>query len=209
MNYDAVNLSKADLRHGGAFIKRVMQQYQIPFVSSNIVYAGDGKQFIQSYLVLERIWDKDKNIKIAILGVCPEQQSLFTSSLNEPGLMSIDPHIALQNLLTIIKNNVDFVVLLSNLGFEKSLSIIDQLKGIDLVIASGDTTKQIKKLPNGTIISSAGYEGKYLGHVQFSNINSKFKYSASENIPLDQHIADDQGLQRVISEYDKAIAADN
>ena len=191
------------MRQGGTFIKSIKKELHIPFISSNIVYEQNSEYFVEPYIIKEFFPEPNTSIKVAILGVCPERKAFFSSRLGEPMLKSLNPEKAIEKIVPELKGKCNIIILLSHLGFELTKQLAQKMNEIDIIISGGDQkTSSGIALPNHKIIASAGLEGKNLGSIEISNINSTIKMLKHELIPLTDKIENDRELLKLTKEYD-------
>ncbi|MFH0762636.1 MAG: hypothetical protein V1925_01970 [Candidatus Omnitrophota bacterium] len=182
--YDAVAVGDAEFNFGKDFLLENIAQAQMPFLSSNINLS----KFLPS-LVKEI-----DGVKIGIVGLTAP-----LAAQKAEGLKFIDPEIALAAQVNELKKNgADVIVLLSNLQTEENLVLIQNIKGIDIVIEGGDAQgKPFTKIGDAAVVK-ASRQGRRLGKLTFSLKDNKLTDFKSENLRLSDEIKNDQDVLSVL-----------
>jgi len=98
----------------------------------------DGKPFLPPYRILER-----GGLKIAILGIMDVEMRKYILDENfvlpsdktqTTELQLAEPFSVLKNLISHLKQSVDFIILISNFPYEKNMELAHQLPEIHLII---------------------------------------------------------------------------
>lgn len=152
MGYDVVNMGWNELALGPDFLKAAAEDTSFDFISSNIRNEGSNLLIGKHYIIKEV-----NNIRVAIVGLAPESPpSWWTDYAKNGDFHWIDPEIGLKNTISEIRGRADAVVLLSLLGFEKTVTLVDNVKGVDLAICKGPRAPSLDKPQigrNGTLVS--------------------------------------------------------
>ena len=202
MGYDALNLGSSELSFGLDYLQSVSSAISFPFISSNLVYEKGRSSWVKDHII--------KNVgglRVAILGVMsPDALEKALNPQYVEDLKIISPETALKNLLPEVRKKADFVILLSEDGFEATTLLVNKLNGIDLAISCrrkrmGDPDK------GGTLVAHTGSQGKSLGFIQITMGESreiiKHKW---KTIKLDESVAEDERIAKLIDDdfYEKA-----
>ena len=196
MGYDALNLGSREFFFGLDFLKSVSSGISFPFISSNLVYDKSRFPWIKDHIL--------KNVgglRVAILGVMPVEAF---ENIPDPGslknLKIIPPETALKNLLPKVRKKADFVILLSQLGFEATTSLVDKLNGVDLAISYG--RKRIGHPDKGrTLVVHTGSQGKSLGFLQITmSENGEIIEHQWKTIKLGESVADDERIAKLVKD---------
>ena len=198
MGYDALNLGSREFFFGLDFLKSISSAISFSFISSNLVF--DKSQFP---------WIKDHIIKnlgglrVAILGFMPVEAF---ENIPNPGslknLKIIPPETALKNLLPKIRKKADFVILLSQSGFEATSSLVDKLNGVDLAISHG-RKKCCTDMGSRTTVVPTGSRGQSLGFLQVTmsktgSETGRIIQTQRKIIQLDESVADDEQIAKLV-----------
>jgi 2',3'-cyclic-nucleotide 2'-phosphodiesterase (5'-nucleotidase family) len=219
MEYDAVNLGPTELAFGTKYLEEEASNIPLPFVSTNAAN-GDRACFINKVLI------KDTgDARVAILGVTPHNDALKTGSdpkdtedarvaiqsvtadsgalktgsgLKEEEKIEILPPIeALKESMSEITGISDFVILLSQLPQDQNRALLNEVKGIDLVIscqASKQGTVFTHAKTPSVMITPGGTE---LGYIKMekdeegrpARIIEDKKIILGESVPIDEDMA--------------------
>lgn len=219
MEYDAVNLGPTELSFGTKYLEEEASNIPLPFVSTNAAN-GDGASFIHKVLI------KDTGeARVAILGVTPHNDALKTgfdpkdmgetrvairsdtadsgtlktgSDPEEEEKIEILPPIeALKESMAEVRGISDFVILLSQLPQDQYQSLLNEVKGIDLVIscqASKQGTVFTHSKTPSVMITPGGSE---LGYIKMekdeeggpARIIEDKKIILDQSVPIDEDMA--------------------
>ena len=152
MGYDVVNMGWNELVLGPDFLKAATGDTSFDFISSNIRNEVGDPSIGKHYIIKEV-----NNIRVAIVGLAPESPPSWWADYAKSGDFHwIDPEICLKNTISEIRDRVDAVILLSLLGFEKTVTLVDNVRGVDLAICKGPRAPFLDKPQigrNGTLVS--------------------------------------------------------
>lgn len=196
MDYDAMNLGSPEFSLGIDFLKNVRSAVSFPFISSNLVYDKIKLPWIKDHII--------KNVgglRVAILGVIsPDALEKALNPQYVEDLKIISPETALKNLLPEVRKKADFVILLSQLGFEATTSLVNKLKGIDLAISYG--RKRMGHLDKGgTLVVHTGSRGKSLGFLQITvSENGEIIERQWKTIKLDESVVENKQIAKLIND---------
>lgn len=119
------------------------------------------------------------------------------------GLKPLNPREMVQEILVELKGKVDFVVLLSHLGYNADVALAKEVTGIHLILGSHTHTL----LPEGervgdTLICQTGKFGEFFGKVEIRyNENHEIIDSSAICIPS-SHYAPDPGLCAIVEQQE-------
>ena len=196
MGYNALNLGSREFFFGLDFLKSVSSTISFPFISSNLVYDKSRFPWIKNHIIKNA-----GGLRVAILGVMPvEAFENIPDQESLKNLKIIPPETALKNLLPEVRKKADFVILLSQLGFEATTSLVDKLNGVDLAISYG--RKRMGRPDKGeTLVVNTGSQGKSLGSLQITmGENGKIVEHQWKTIKLDESVADDERIAKLVKD---------
>jgi len=167
MGIDAANVGIKDLAAGLDFIEQTEDE-GFPWLSSNL-RAEDGKAAgIPAYRIV-----KVNGARVGFLGLLEDP-----GPSSHRGYMIADPYESARRAVNDLrKGGADMVVALSAMTFEHNRQLADKVKGINLIISSGDS--RMLRRPHrekDTLIMAALDRGKYLGvaEIYFDPANPDF-----------------------------------
>ncbi len=197
MNYDAVALGDDEFTWGFDFAKNHLI-HKLPTLSCNLFYL-DKKNITASYRIINR-----NGINLGIIGVTtPELLE------NKPELTNTikieDPIKSVENIVKIIRSNVDYVVILSHLGEDLNVELAKKIKNIDLIINSHKKTS-VGMFANidDTLVVQFDFQGKKIGRIDVHIENQTHKPSSSfKEIRISQEIEDDNEIKELLIKHEK------
>jgi len=203
IGYDALNLGGLELYLGLDFLRNMNSKFSLPFLSSNLIQEnGTRIPWIKDNII------KDiAGLKVAFLGIMPTDAF---EKIPHPGyvknLKIIPPEKALNDLLPDIKKKADFLVLLSQCGFETTATLVNSLKGIDLAISCG-TQKPSSNYGFGPVpVLQTGSQGKQLGHIQLTkNDTGAMSIGQGVLIELDESAPSDSRIEKIVKDVSSKI----
>ena len=154
--YDALNVGPAELGYGGNRLGTLAEDYDLPVLSCNL-YREEERAFAP--YVIRQIG----RVKVAIIGVLTDEAGSL--SLAKLGVLTVrDPAEEVRAALQEIGNRADAVIVLSQLGEERSRALAEEVPGIDLLIDGLEG----EALPSGewvekTLLCRPGVEGASVG----------------------------------------------
>ncbi|MEK9148810.1 MAG: hypothetical protein AAB267_02045, partial [Candidatus Desantisbacteria bacterium] len=106
---DALNVGELDLALGINYLLGKKKGIDLPFVSSNIIYADNEKTVFPPFIIREI-----KGLKIAIFGLIPVVSSAETGDAKD--IRILPPAETARKMVERLRKKADIVILLSNLG---------------------------------------------------------------------------------------------
>ncbi len=130
MGYDAMALGPKELSLGSAILEQRMTQAEeqgMPMLSANVVRAGTDEAVAPAHKIIDV-----KGIKIAVIGLTryPDPDEAVTD------FQVLDPTPALQEAVSEVADEVDTVIVLTNLDQWTATALAMATPGIDLMIAA-------------------------------------------------------------------------
>ncbi len=221
--YDALTLGNHDFDDGIGEIEKMMKQFQAPVICSNAVFPKTTPlaQLIKPAVILEK-----GNRKIGVIGALTPDVKTETVHAKEIQLLPLAQTIQAE-VDKLQKQQVDIIILLSHIGFDKDQSIAKQVTGIDVIVGghthtllSNNSTEAEGVYPTviknpeqkPVLIVSAGIGGQHIGNlaVTFDNRGDIQSYSGNtvvvdNTIPPNTTILNDiitieQKLENILQE---------
>jgi 5'-nucleotidase len=182
MGYDAVGAGKESLGYGKDFLSQAQKKANLELLSLNIPK-------LKSHVI--------KNInglKIAVIGF----GGYDTGRKQCPGIK------ALRNLIRKLKkNNVDFIILLSNNGLGQDLELVKQVKGIDCILSSSMRSENQKPVVEvaSTLVAQTYWQARRLSRLDLEIEKGKLKSYNYSEIKLTPDVADDAEIAAMLARY--------
>lgn len=156
---DALNVGGFDLAAGKDFLMSLAEGSSIPFISANLTDIDD-KLLFPEFAIVE-----NNGFKVGITGV----SDLIPDHIKD---VKKRPFIeAAKNVITKLKPQVDFVVLLANVHRKKNKELTQNFSEVDYIFVSRNTQRsrpESKQSEGGPYIYSSGNQGKYLTVVEIA-----------------------------------------
>lgn len=166
MGYDAMAAGNHDFNYGQERLLELAEMANFPVMGGNVM-KGDMPLLKDEYLIKE--FD---GVKVGIFGLSTPETTYKTHPLNVIGLDFQDPAIQAQEMVDMLKDQVDVVVCLGHLGVDESSTytseaVIKAVDGIDLFIdGHSHTALEGGKMINDTLLVQTGEYDKNLGIVK-------------------------------------------
>jgi 2',3'-cyclic-nucleotide 2'-phosphodiesterase (5'-nucleotidase family) len=184
MGYTALCVGKRDLAGSTIFLVEETRKRGLRPLSSNLHYKG--KAVFESYGIFGV-----NSVKVGVLAVTSPELS---QRIKANGVEVLDPSARLKSLVPEIKNRVDLIVLLSNLGEFEDRSLASIVDDIDVIIGSGPGGQRYQPLKVGkTYILRGNIKGKSVGKVRvkldseggIQELNNEL-YQLNARLPVDE-----------------------
>jgi 2',3'-cyclic-nucleotide 2'-phosphodiesterase (5'-nucleotidase family) len=187
MKYDAVTIGDDEFNFGKEFLLDNITKNNINFLSVNIK-----ADKIAPYIIKEI-----GGIKIGIIGVTTLEVSKKVEGLN-----ILDPKEAVASTVKELKTKgANIIILLSHLGEEEDIKLIQEVKGIDVVITGHSLI-----FKGGPLVTKRGdtlflrptWEGRRLDKAVLTVKDNKIVDCKVEEIRLSDKIADDLDILNIL-----------
>ena len=201
LKYDAINLAEKDLQYGRDFLSKMQATYNLPFVSANVYDSKTDELFARPYVIKQ-----SEALTVGIFGVTVSQG--FESTVSpEAGFKVTDPVVTAAVMVEELREKCDVVIALAHLGLHGSQELARAVPGIDFIISGHNASQTHSPQKIGkTVIMQPGYQGKYLGRIDFTISAAKVITSvAGKTVALDKKIADEPTLAQLVKDYDEAL----
>jgi 2',3'-cyclic-nucleotide 2'-phosphodiesterase (5'-nucleotidase family) len=199
MGLDAFMPGEIDFIYGLPYLKKVVEKTGLEMLAANIVDAVTGEPVFGSRY---RIVEIEGGIRVGITGVLDD-------TIRFPGYIDQSPfrvepvRKTLESLLPEMKREADFLILLSHLGRDRSIELVESVPDFDLVI-TGHGKPLIKKLvqKGKTLVVGTGM-GQYLGKIELTLDGSgNYLTGTYSLITLEAEIEIHPGVKDLFDYYD-------
>lgn len=190
MGYDALGLGELDLFFGSKVIDALTGTADFPLVSANLLGANP---FWKSYIIKEIA-----GIKIAVTSVVSHR------FISDRFFVQARPAAeALEELIPQLKAKAHICIVLSHLGYEGTLSLVDRVPGIDVAIVAHGFKKLPPQKIAETIVTAASYQGEFVGilDLNWNRRMQKIESFSGELVHLKKHFEDDQQINDIIQKH--------
>lgn len=201
MSYSIFNLGNKDFVFGLDFLLKQTQQFSVPTINANIVYDDTEENITAPYKILQF-----GLLRVGFIGVVAKdyEHEIMSAILdNTRAVTVLDEMTILKTQIDNINKQVDVIIVIANVGLEKSITIANKVEGIDVIICSnGEEITDDYLYFNGVYIVKAGYDGKYIGNLRLTfNLLNNIANADSSMIKLDSSIPEDEDMKALLDEY--------
>ena len=186
MKYDAVAIGDDEFNFGREFLQENINKTNLIFLSSNI----------KADKILPYIIKEASGIRIGIIGVTGP-----SAVQKAGGLKFIEPATALKEAIAELrKKGVNIIVLLSRLSENEDINLINNIKGIDILITGyhSENKESFNKMIAQTLVLRPSWEGRHLNKVSFKvSDNQVIDYKVEESRLSDQ-VPDDPDVSSIL-----------
>ena len=163
MGYDALGVGTGEVLKGLEVLLQRASEADLAIVSANLVYRDTQEPVLQPYVTIER-----QATRYAVIGISatPLLQGLEATW---PGVTVLPADQVLAEYVEAVRNQVDVVVVLSQLGLDADLALAEAVDGIDVVVGGGtQVLLEQPRIVGNTAIVQVGYDGEWLGQLEFA-----------------------------------------
>jgi hypothetical protein len=199
MGYAAATLGQYDLYNGVEYLMDRMEGKDLPLVSANVMDESTGELLVKPYVIVER-----HGVKFGITGVVdPAKTTEAQRGPEMPGVTVGNPVAALQEVVPKLREKVDFVVVLSQLGLTQSKDVPLQVPGIDFIVVGAQNTQSTKPYEvEGTVFLQPGQRGQYMCdyRLSFDETGAYTGYTGT-TVTLDDSVPADASIALLLKEH--------
>lgn len=215
LRFDAMALGNHEFDNPIPLLKKQEEWSSFPFLSANVYDKKTGKRLFKPYVIKQV-----DNIRIGILGLVTEEAKTITHVKYMKDVEFKDPIQEAKKVLPELKQQSDFIIALTHLGYYPTPSAENVFPGdIDLakenpeisVIVGGHSHTVIDKPAQigTTIIVQAGDYAKYLGELQLKISKKTHQLKKFDYVmhALDEKIPEDPQMISFLEPYLKKAQA--
>lgn len=188
--YDAIGLGEADLNYGLAYLREMIDTYQLPYTSANVRLPDDGELLLPEYLLIER-----GGITFGVCSVMDVTYQIMTMSAKDETFQVDDPTATLTDLIPRMREaGAESIVLLSHLGDSGSEAILAAVPGVDIcLVGHSRRPYRTERIVQQAALICASYEGRSIGRLegQFEKGSGDLKAFDIVMTELNDAVADD------------------
>jgi 2',3'-cyclic-nucleotide 2'-phosphodiesterase (5'-nucleotidase family) len=203
---DATTPGPRELQYWPVY-KELMGRGDVPVVSSNLTHVenGEEKPVGVPYRLLER-----NGLKIGLIGLIGGGQFSSTKLPEGADVRWSDPIEAAKRVIPEIRDQVDLVVLMSQMSSGDTDRLLRDVEGIDVALYGNNAPwrDDCTKVGN-TVTNSTGTRGQYLGHlmlivgpdgdlVDFGAFNRQVSEDLPERPTMAEKVAEVEAQQKAI-----------
>jgi 2',3'-cyclic-nucleotide 2'-phosphodiesterase (5'-nucleotidase family) len=185
MGVDAMGIGDDDLTLGREFLLEISRKANFPFLCSNLVDEGSGKNLFQTFLIKEV-----NGLRIGLFSLLSPDCFTSPGDPRKKGLSFHPPVETAQAMVRELRPKTDLIILLSHLGYAKDMELAQKVQGIQ-VISGGHTGINLSYPPviqNAIILQTAsrGMFGGKLDLILYNN--DPVFYNAATKVSLENNV---------------------
>lgn len=143
--YDVMTLGNNEFAEGQHVMFDRIKQARFPIVTANVFFKSSGKPIVPTY----RIFDY-YGVKIGVFGLTAPRVAGYSQA---EGLEVRDPIEAAKIIVPVLREQADFVVALTHIGYDLDRKLAAVVPGIDVIIGGDSHTW----LPQPTLVADSSY----------------------------------------------------
>ncbi len=193
LGYDLINLGNHDFNYGFDYLKKVMAGLEEKVLCANIM-DEDGNPSFNPY----KIKTLESGFKIGVIGLVTQYIPNWEKPDHIEGLDFLDAHETARRYVALLREKVDYLVVLYHGGFEKDLETgapigrdtdenqgykIARIPGIDLLLCGHQHLPTVHHSQTGNIVLQTGANVSDFGEVRIDIENRhdgfNFKHSGA------------------------------
>jgi len=185
MGYDAAAVGDDEFNFDRNFLESSMNQSNFKFLSCNI----------KSDKFLPYIIKEIDGVRFGIIGL-----TTLSATEKTGGLKLEQPGPALRNAVQELKaKKADVIIVLSHLGESEDANLIDEVKGIDVLILGHSRAKEKSSDKiKSTIVLRPAWQGRQLGKLTLNISGGKIASYKNEELRLSDQIKDDPDILKIL-----------
>ena len=184
-----------DFAYGVGCLRELASKLDHPLLAINCYRKDTNELVYPPTLLLER-----GGISVGIIGIAATIiDKTMPKSFSEGLRFTLGNDELPQHMADLRAKGADIIVVLSHLGLPQDLKIAREVPGIDALISGHTHNRLFEPLEvNGTVIIQSGCHGSFIGRLDLDIENRKIKAFRHELICIDESIAPDPEMRRVV-----------
>lgn len=194
MGYDAFTLGNHEFNYGQQVLAERIADAEFKTLAANVT-KEDGSLFTDYSAMIKEV----NGVKVGIIGFSPEDTPIVTHPKNVEGLVFHDPIAIAKQTVKIIRPEVDVLIALSHLGFNKDVELAEAVPEFDLIVGGhSHTTLETAHEVNGVLIVQAHEYANNLGFVYLEVEGKEIVTRESFLIPANADVEKHAQVQSII-----------
>jgi len=194
-----------DFAYGPARLKELGSKINHPILAINVYDKTTGKLFFEPYKVFTV-----SGVKIGVIGIACNVVGISMPPSFGEGLRFTLGRDELPGYIKEVRaGGVDLLVVLSHLGFPQDMKLLEEVKGVD-VLLSGHTHDRLYKpvLQGGALVIQSGCQGSFLGRLDLEIENGKVTGHKHQLIEVAESIKPDETVEALVKKALEPYAAE-
>ena len=199
MGYDAMAIGPMELEMGASTLRQRVGEAEFPILSANVLWGG-GQGYVGAPYTILQVGP----YRIGVIGLTRTPETAVL------GFTLLDPGEVLAKVATEVGEQVDTVILLTNLSYRSALDLAQVVPGIDLVIAALPRQlpdRAVRAPQTGSLVVTAEqplprHTGRRVGklHVVVDK-DGALRSEAWATFAMGPEFADDLDMRELLDEY--------
>ena len=201
MGYDLAGIGDLEIRAYKLIGEQSIADLGVPVVCANVIREKDSKPLVGKPYIVKKM---PSGLRVAVIGVVGDAV-VFPEMQKDFGIRILPPADVLKANMEKLRKDADVVVVLAHVTYEGALTLASQVTGIDVILSShpSGAQKDYEKVGN-TIVMQCRKDCQYVGKLTLDiDADGKITSSASEQVPLNDKLADDIEIAKMIEAGDK------
>ncbi|SDN22432.1 2',3'-cyclic-nucleotide 2'-phosphodiesterase/5'-or 3'-nucleotidase, 5'-nucleotidase family [Paenibacillus sp. yr247] len=203
--YDAMVVGNNEgLTFTPELLRGVVKEYaRFPIIGSNIIEIATNEtpDWMLDTLTIEK-----SGLKIGLIGVTAAYPAYYELL----GWHAKDPIEAVEAHTSLLRPQVDIIIIMSHLGLRMDQRMAEELEGIDVIL--GGHTHHVLEEPlmiSGSYICAAGKFGQYAGHIElaYDPAQRRIVELHGRVVPMTDDSEEDSNVTALLEHYRIASAA--
>ncbi len=196
IKYDVLTIGNHDFNFKLDRLEELIGMTDADFVAANVIYDKDQSDVFTPYVINEY-----NGFRVGVIGLCMPETKTKTAPGNTEGISFADPVTAVRKYAAEIKDETDFIIVLSHVGTIAddvtltSMDILKDVEGVDLVLDGHTHNVLEQKAGDGTVVGS----GEYLNGANVVTITDG-KLDNVKFVSFDNASKQDPAVNRIIEE---------
>jgi len=196
LNLDAMT-AHWEFAYGPREVKDIEKSLHFPILGINCYYEDTKELFFEPYIILERL-----GYKIGVIGiVCNIIDKTMPPAFSQGVYFTLGNEELPKYIEKIRRKGVEFIVVLSHLGYPQELQLAKEVDGIDILL-SGHTHNRVYRpvIENGAIIIQSGCHGSFIGKLDLFINEGKIESYNHQLININAQIEEDLKIKEMIEQ---------
>lgn len=201
MGYDAFTLGNHEFNYGQQVLLERVADAKFKTVAANVT-KQDGSLFAGYSALIKGV----NGVKVGIIGFSPEDTPIVTHPKNVQGLVFLDPIAIAKQVVEVVRPEVDVLIALSHLGFEKDVELAEAVPEFDLIVGGHSHTElETAYEVNGVLIVQAHEYANNLGFVYLEVEGKEIVAQESFLIPVTADVEKNAKVQGIIDYWNDQL----
>jgi len=197
LNLDAMT-AHWEFAYGPKIFQKRVSEINYPMIAINVCDKETERLSYPPYIVKEI-----GNLRIGLTGIASNIVDKVMPSSYSEGLTFALGREELPSIIDILrsKENVDFIVLISHLGFPQEMKLLSEVQGIDICLSGHTHNRLYKPVFQGkTLVMQSGCHGSFLGRLDLESSSGRIVDHKHQLIEVEEGIEPDPVIEDLIKQ---------